>query len=59
LFHEDAEGPGKEFISWAYCDDSGRNVLFVTQHGERDFKSVAGEYVEEYQFTNILPSGNA
>ena len=34
LFHEDAEGPGKEFISWAYCDDSGRNVLFVTQYGE-------------------------
>ena len=59
LFHEDAEGPGKEFISWAYGDDSGRNVLFVTQFGERDFKSVVGEYVQEYQFTNILPGGDA
>ena len=59
LFREDAEGPGKEFISWTYRDESGRNVLFVTQYGERDFKPVAGEYVEEYQFTNILPSGNA
>ena len=58
LFHEDAEGAGKEFISWAYCDESGTNVMFVTQYGERDFKSVAGEYVQEYQFTNILPSGN-
>ena len=59
LFYANAEGPGKEFISWAYCDDSEKNVLFVTQYGERDFKSVVGEYVEEYQFPNILPSGNA
>jgi hypothetical protein len=58
LFHESAEGPGTSFISWTYSDESGRNVLFVTQYGERDFKSVAGEYVEEYQFTNILPGGN-
>jgi hypothetical protein len=58
LFHEDARGPGSEFISWSYCDASGKNVLFVTQYGERDFKSVAGKYVEEYQFSNILPSGN-
>ena len=59
LFHENAAGPGKSFISWTYRDDSDTNVLFVTQYGERDFKAVAGEYVEEYQFTNILPSGNA
>ena len=59
LFHESAAGPGKSFISWTYCDSSGKNVLFVTQYGERDFKFVAGEYVQEYQFMNILPSGNA
>ena len=59
LFHENAEGPGASFISWTYGDESGRNVLFVTQYGERDFKCVAGEYVEEYQFTDILPGGNA
>ncbi len=58
-FHENAESPGKDFISWTYCDDSGNNVLFVTQYGERDFKSVVGEYVQEYQFTNILPGGTA
>ena len=59
LFHEDAEGRGSEFISWTYSDDSDENLLFITQYGERDFKAVAGEYVEEYQFTNILPSGTA
>ena len=59
LFHESGAGPGKSFISWTYCDSSGKNVLFVTQYGERDFKFVAGEYVQEYQFMNILPSGNA
>ena len=46
-------------VSWTYCDNSGKNVLFVTQYGERDFKFVVGEYVQEYQFMNILPSGNA
>ena len=59
LFHERAAGQGKSFISWTYCDDSGKNVLFVTQYGERDFKSVTGEYVQEYQFMNILPGRNA
>ncbi len=58
LFHENAQGRGIDFISWTYSDDSGKNVLFVTQYGERDFKSVAGKYVEEYQFTNILPGSN-
>ena len=59
LLHESASSPGKRFISWTYCDNSGNNVLFVTQYGERDFKFVAGGYVQEYQFMNILPSGNA
>lgn len=58
VFRENDEGPGEEFISWSYCDDSGKHVLFIIQWGERDFKSVAGEYVEEYQFTNILPRGS-
>ncbi len=58
LFRKGGEGPGQEFISWSYCDDSERDVLFITQYGERDFKPVVGEYVEEYQFTNVLPSGN-
>ena len=56
LFYENASGPGKSFISWTYGDDSGKNVLFITQYGERAFTSVAGEYVYEYQFMNILPS---
>ena len=33
-----------------------------TDSGHRehsDFKSVVGEYVQEYQFTNILPGGIA
>ena len=58
-FHESGAGRGKSFISWTYCDSSGKKVLFATQYGERDFKFVAGEYVHEYQFMNILPGGNA
>jgi hypothetical protein len=30
-------------------------VLFISQWGPQDFTAYAGEYVEEYQFTDILP----
>ena len=55
LFREDGKGEGQEFISWSYCAQDGKHVLYVTQWGEQDFRAVAGQYAEEYQFTNILP----
>lgn len=58
LYKENGEGPGEEFISWAYREDSERLVLVVTQWGERDFKAAAGMVVNEYEFTNILPKAS-
>ena len=46
----------REFVSWSYESEGGR-VLHVVQSGDRDFSAYEGEYVEEYQFTNILPAG--
>ena len=46
----------REFVSWSYEGEGGR-VLYVVQSGDRDFFAYEGEYVEEYQFTNILPAG--
>ncbi|MCY3761597.1 MAG: DUF4178 domain-containing protein [Gemmatimonadetes bacterium] len=46
----------REFVSWSYESEAGR-VLYVVQSGDRDFSAYEGEYVEEYQFTNILPAG--
>lgn len=50
----DEDEGGREFVNWSYEEDGDR-VLFITQWGERDFMACEGTYVEEYQFTDILP----
>jgi hypothetical protein len=47
----------KEFVGWSYESEDGR-VLFLNQWGEGDFSAYEGIYVEEYQFTDILPGGS-
>lgn len=54
LYRKDGEGEGREFVNWSFEAAAGR-VLYVSQWGERDFAAYEGEYVEEYQFTDILP----
>jgi hypothetical protein len=54
-FYKDGKGPGKEFLRWSYEDDAGERYLGIEQWGEEDFEASAGELVESYQFTNILP----
>ncbi len=54
-FLKDGKGPGKHLLKWDYEDDSGKKHLSIEQWGEEDFEASAGEPVEEYQFTNILP----
>jgi len=44
-----------ESVSWSY-EGEDRRVLYVLQRGEREFVAYEGEYVEEYQFTEILPA---
>ena len=50
----DDSSTAREFVSWTYESDD-RRVLFVLRWGERDFSAYEGEYVEAYQFTDILP----
>jgi len=52
---EGGGGRGHEFVNWSYESEEGERVLFISQWGERDFRAYEGEYVEEYQFTDILP----
>jgi hypothetical protein len=54
LFYQGGSGQGREFIVWSY-EAEGDRVLFISQWGEREFSAYEGEYVEEYQFTDILP----
>ena len=51
----DVEESGGEFVNWSFESEDGR-LLYVVQWGERDFAAYEGEYVEEYQFTDILPA---
>jgi hypothetical protein len=48
------EGEGRHFVVFSFEGPDGA-VLSISQWGERDFSLAGGEYVEEYEFTNILP----
>lgn len=56
LFYQDSKGTGKEVLTWDYMDKSGKKLLSIEQWGETEFEASIGEPVQEYQFTNILPS---
>ncbi len=53
---EDADTDSdRDFVSWTY-ESEDAHVVFVLRWGDRDFSAYEGEYVEEYQFTDILPA---
>jgi hypothetical protein len=54
-FFRNGKGPGREFLVWDYEDDAGESFLSIEQWDEDDFEASVGTFVEEYQFTNILP----
>ena len=54
LFYEGGGGEGREFVEWNY-ESGEERLLSISQWGENDFSAYEGEYVEEYQFTDILP----
>ncbi|MFK5954081.1 MAG: DUF4178 domain-containing protein [Desulfobacterium sp.] len=56
-FHADGAEEGREMIQWCYEDDDGTRFLTIEQWGETDFELSLGKKVEEYQFSDILPSG--
>ncbi len=54
-FYKDCKGPGIPFLYWDYESDDEKYVMTIEQWGDTDFEAAIGEYVEEYQFSNILP----
>jgi len=52
---ETATEKDRNFVSWTYESEDG-HVVFVLRWGDRDFSAYEGEYVEEYQFRDILPA---
>ncbi len=54
-YRKDGKGSGDQMIFWDYTDSSGEKILSIEQWGEDQFEASVGKYVEEYEFTNILP----
>lgn len=48
-------GSAQELIKWEFVDKDDEHFLTIEQWGEDEFEASAGNYVEEYQFSNILP----
>ena len=49
--------PRQEFVYWGFVDEEDENCLTIEQWSETEFELTSGHYVEEYQFTDILPGG--
>ena len=54
-FYKNGTRPGIQFIFWNFIDEANDKYVSIEQWGESDFEASAGIFVEEYQFTNILP----
>ncbi len=54
-FLEGGKGPGVGFIEWVFIDEEDETFVTIEQWGEEEFEASEGYYVEEYQFSNILP----
>ena len=54
-YHPNGRVAGDEMIYWDYSDASEDNTLTIEQWGEDEFEAAVGKYVNEYEFSHILP----
>ncbi len=54
-FYPNGKGEGLPFLFWDYESEDGERVLTIEQWGDTEFEASVGEYVDEYQFSSILP----
>lgn len=45
-----------EFVSWEFVDEEENEFIGIMRWGETDFSASVGQYVNEYEFSNFLPS---
>ena len=55
-FFSDGSENGRPVFVWDYLDDSESQILSIEQWGDNDYELAVGMLVEEYQFSDILPS---
>ena len=51
------EGDGEEVIRWEFLDEDEENFLGIERWSETELAAATGFFVEDYQFSNILPGG--
>ncbi len=46
---------GAEFLFWDFVDQAEEKIVTIEQWAEERFEASVGKYVEEFEFSNILP----
>ena len=54
-YTEPGDGRRRDLILWEFADEDEESFLSILQWSETEFSAASGVFVEEYQFTNILP----
>ncbi len=49
------DGPPRQLIQWEFLDQDEERFVSIVQWSESEFTAVSGIFVEDYQFTDILP----
>ena len=44
-------------IRWEFLDEDEESFLGIEQWSESEFGAATGSFVEDYEFTSILPGG--
>ena len=57
LYRENGEGQGEEFVTWSFAGAEDR-VLYINHWDPGELSVYVGSYVDEYQFTDILPENS-
>lgn len=55
-FRDKSENDWSEFVSWEFCDEDEKEFVSVMRWGETDFTASFGQFVNEYEFSNFIPS---
>lgn len=54
-YFPNGQEPRQEFIAWEYSDEAGEHFVTIEQWSETELEASESFYVQDYQFTNILP----
>jgi hypothetical protein len=51
----DGESEDSELVNWMYKNPETKELLSIDRFGEEEFGAAKGNYVKEFEFSNILP----